>query len=93
MDDRTSREIESDVFRRLLEHLRKRTDVQNIELMELAGFCRNCLSNWYEEAAAARGEGVTRQEARRMVYGMDYEDWKAKYQTGETKLHTKPHEH
>ena len=61
--------------------------------MELAGFCRNCLSNWYEEAAAARGAGVTRQEARRMVYGMDYEDWKAKYQTGVTKPHSKSHEH
>ena len=93
MDDRKKTEIESAVFRRLLEHLRKRTDVQNLELMNLAGFCRNCLSNWYEEAAAAKGESVTRQEARTMVYGMDYEDWKVKYQTGEHKPHTKSHEH
>jgi uncharacterized protein len=93
MDDKTKVEIESAVFRRLLEHLRQRTDVQNIDMMNLAGFCRNCLSNWYEEAASAKGESVTRQEARTMVYGMDYEDWKAKYQTGEHKPHSKSHEH
>jgi uncharacterized protein len=79
-DDRTTTELEAAVLRRLLEHLRGRTDVQNIDLMNLAGFCRNCLSNWYEEAAKARGLEVSRAEARQMVYGMPYEDWKAKFQ-------------
>ena len=76
--------LDAAVLRRLIEHLRKRTDVQNIDLMNLAGFCRNCLSNWYEEAAAAAGTPVSRDAARQHVYGMPYEDWKAKHQTGAT---------
>ena len=80
LDDTTRSELEAAVFRRLVEHLRKRTDVQNIELMNLAGFCRNCLSNWFEDAARAKGVAMTRDEARRMVYGMPYEDWKALHQ-------------
>lgn len=81
MDDKTRTEIEAAAFRRLVEHLRERTDVQNIDLMELAGFCRNCLSTWYLEAADERGVPLTKDEARAIVYGMPYEDWKAKYQT------------
>ena len=78
MSDKT--ELEAAVFRRLLEHLDKRKDVQNIDLMNLAGFCRNCLSNWYEEAAKAKGVAVDREDARARVYGMPYADWKAKHQ-------------
>lgn len=81
MDDKTRTEIEAAAFRRLVEHLRERTDVQNIDLMNLAGFCRNCLSTWYLEAADERGVPLTKDEARAIVYGMPYEDWKAKYQT------------
>jgi len=81
IDDTTRTELEAAAFRRLLEHLRGRTDVQNIDLMNLAGFCRNCLSNWYQEAAEARGVRVSREDAREMVYGMPYEEWKARYQT------------
>ncbi len=80
MDEKTKTEIEAAAFRRLLEHLRQRTDVQNIDLMNLAGFCRNCLSNWFEEEAVERGVGLSREAARHMVYGMAQEDWKAKYQ-------------
>ncbi|MGO7428640.1 DUF1244 domain-containing protein, partial [Rhizobium ruizarguesonis] len=69
-------ELEAAAFRRLVAHLRERSDVQNIDLMNLAGFCRNCLSNWYREAAEAEGVAVTRDESREMVYGMPYEDWK-----------------
>lgn len=72
--------IEAAVLRRLIAHLRTRSDVQNIDLMNLAGFCRNCLSNWYEEAAKAEGVEVTRGQAREIVYGMPYEEWKAKHQ-------------
>jgi hypothetical protein len=79
-DQKTETELEAAVFRRLVEHLRARNDVQNIDLMNLAGFCRNCLSNWYEEAAKAQGLAVTREDARERVYGMPYADWKAKYQ-------------
>lgn len=79
-DPKTQTELEAAVFRRLVEHLRGRTDVQNIDLMNLAGFCRNCLSNWYEEAAKAKGVEVSRDDARERVYGMPYADWKAKYQ-------------
>ena len=78
MTDRT--EIEAAVFRRLLEHLDSRKDVQNIELMNLAGFCRNCLSKWYVAAADERGEEVNYDDARELVYGMPYSDWKEKYQ-------------
>jgi hypothetical protein len=84
MDPRTEIELDAAAFRRLLEHLRARTDVQNIDMMNLAGFCRNCLSNWYEEAAAERGIAVSREEARERVYGMPYAEWKARYQTETT---------
>ncbi len=80
LDPQTQTEIEAAAFRRLLEHLRTRTDVQNIDLMNLAGFCRNCLSNWYEEEAKGRGLDMSREEARAMVYGMPQAEWKAKYQ-------------
>lgn len=79
-DEKTQMELEAAVFRRLLEHLRKRSDVQNIDLMNLAGFCRNCLSNWFEDAAKERGLAVAREEARTMVYGMPQEEWKARFQ-------------
>jgi hypothetical protein len=82
IDDTTRTELEAAAFRRLLDHLRARTDVQNIDMMNLAGFCRNCLSNWFEDAAKAKGVAVTRDEARSMVYGMPYEEWKAKHQSG-----------
>lgn len=77
--DRT--ELEAAAFRRLVEHLRERPDVQNIELMELAGFCRNCLSRWYAEAAADRGAEISKDEAREIVYGMPYEEFKSRHQT------------
>ncbi len=80
MDDKTRTELEAAAFRRLVEHLRQRTDVQNLDLMNLAGFCRNCLSNWYQEAATAKGVALDKAEARKVVYGMPYEEWKAKYQ-------------
>lgn len=73
-------ELEAAAFRRLVSHLRNRTDVQNIDLMNLAGFCRNCLSNWYREAAEDAGLPVSKDQSREMVYGMPYEDWKARYQ-------------
>ena len=79
-DEKTQMELEAAVFRRLLEHLRKRSDVQNIDMMNLAGFCRNCLSNWFEDAAKERGLDVARDEARTMVYGMPQEEWKARFQ-------------
>ena len=81
MNEKTRTELEAAAFRRLVEHLRGRTDVQNIDLMELAGFCRNCLSTWYLEAADERGVPLTKDEAKEIVYGMPYEEWKAKYQT------------
>ncbi len=81
-DDQARVELEAAAFRRLIAHLRERTDVQNIDLMNLAGFCRNCLSNWYQEAAVERGLEVSRDEARERVYGMPYEEWKAKHQAG-----------
>jgi hypothetical protein len=80
IDDKTRTELEAAVFRRLVDHLRGRTDVQNIDLMNLAGFCRNCLSNWMKEEADAKGVGVSKDETREAVYGMPYEEWKAKYQ-------------
>ncbi|HEX2447655.1 MAG TPA: DUF1244 domain-containing protein [Methyloceanibacter sp.] len=82
MDDQTRTELEAAAFRRLVAHLRERTDVQNIDLMELVGFCRNCLANWYQEAAAAKGLALSKDEAREIVYGMPYDAWKIKYQTG-----------
>jgi predicted N-formylglutamate amidohydrolase len=80
MDEMTRTELEAAAFRRLLEHLRERSDVQNIDLMELAGFCRNCLSGWYQEAAEARGIALNKDEAREIVYGMAYDAWKTKFQ-------------
>ena len=80
MDDKTRIELEAAAFRRLLEHLRSRTDVQNIDMMNLAGFCRNCLSNWMKDAADAKGVPMTKDESRAAVYGMPFEEWKAKYQ-------------
>jgi uncharacterized protein len=80
-DDKTRTELEAAVFRRLVAHLRERTDVQNIDLMNLAGFCRNCLSNWLKDAADEKGLSMTKDESREAVYGMPYEAWKTKYQT------------
>lgn len=77
-------ELEAAAFRRLVSHLRNRTDVQNIDLMNLAGFCRNCLSNWYREAAEEAGLPVTKDQSREMVYGMPYEEWKASHQAEAT---------
>src|SRR5579859_3273897 len=79
-DDQTRTELEAAVYRRLVEHLRQRTDVQNIDLMNLAGFCRNCLSNWMKDAADAKGLAMTKDMSRQAVYGMPYEEWRAKYQ-------------
>ena len=80
VDDRTKTELEAAAFRRLVMHLRERTDVQNIDLMNLAGFCRNCLSNWLKDAADAMGAPLTKDESREAIYGMPYEDWKSKHQ-------------
>jgi hypothetical protein len=80
IDQKLQTELESAVLKRLIEHLRRRSEVQNIDLMNLAGFCRNCLANWYEDAAKARGIEVPRSEAREFIYGMPYEEWKAKHQ-------------
>ena len=80
IDDKTRTELEAAAFRRLVAHLRYRTDVQNIDLMNLAGFCRNCLSNWLKEEADAKGAAMTRDESREAVYGMPYETWKSTYQ-------------
>ena len=79
-DDKTRTELEAAAFRRLVEHLRTRTDVQNIDLMNLAGFCRNCLSNWMKDAADAHGVPMSKDESREAVYGMPYDEWKAKHQ-------------
>jgi hypothetical protein len=75
------RDFEAAAFRRLVEHLRTRSDVQNIDLMNLAGFCRNCLSNWYRDAANAEGMELSKDESREIVYGMPYAEWQAKHQT------------
>jgi hypothetical protein len=80
MDDQTRIELEAAAFRRLLTHLQTRTDVQNIDLMNLAGFCRNCLSKWYRAEAEERGVPVSDAEAREHVYGMPYDEWKARHQ-------------
>jgi uncharacterized protein len=81
IDDKTRTELEAAAFRRLISHLRERTDVQNIDLMNLAGFCRNCLSNWLKDAADEKGVALTRDQSRELVYGMSYETWKTEYQT------------
>ena len=80
MDDATRIEFEAAAFRGLVEHLRKRTDVQNIDIMNLAGFCRNCLSKWYTAAAKERGLDIEYEDARELVYGMPYSEWKANHQ-------------
>ncbi len=80
IDAKTTTELEAAVYRRLVEHLRGRSDVQNIDLMNLAGFCRNCLSNWMKEAADAKGVPMTKEESRQIVYGMPYEEWRALHQ-------------
>ena len=80
MDEKTRTEIEAAAFRRLVEHLRGRADVQNIDLMNLAGFCRNCLGDWFKEAAQARGVDLAKDEARAEIYGMAPAEWKARYQ-------------
>ena len=80
MDDRTQIEVEAAAFRSLVEHLQRRSDVQNIDLMNLAGFCRNCLAKWYMGAAKDRGIDVTYDVAREAIYGMPYEQWKGRYQ-------------
>ncbi len=80
IDDATRTELEAAAFRRLVEHLRGRTDVQNIDLMNLAGFCRNCLSNWYQSAAAEKGIPLGKDAAREIVYGIPYDEWRALHQ-------------
>ena len=84
MDKKTETELEAAAFRRLLQHLRENTDVQNIDLMNLASFCRNCLSKWYRAAAEERGLEMEYEQAREIVYGMPYSEWKDKYQTQAT---------
>lgn len=84
MDDATRTELEAAAFRRLVTHLRERADVQNIDLMNLSGFCRNCLSNWYQEAANDKGIEMDKPAAREIVYGMPYDEWKSKHQTEAT---------
>ena len=79
MDDATKKELQSSTFERLIRHLRERTDVQNIDLMNLAGFCRNCLSKWYREEAQKKGIEISDPEARKHVYGMPYDEWKKKF--------------
>ena len=84
LDEATRTELEAAAFRRLVSHLRNRTDVQNLDLMNLAGFCRNCLSNWLKDAADERGVALTKEESRTHVYGMPYEEWKERHQTEAT---------
>ena len=100
MDDKTRTELEAAAFRRLVQHLRERTDVQNIDLMNLAGFCRNCLSKWYLAEAQSRGVAMSDPQAREAVYGMPYEEWKKKYnkeatpeQMAKLKEATRNHKH
>ena len=90
LDDKTKTELEAAAFRRLIAHLRGREDVQNIDLMNLAGFCRNCLSNWLEDAAKAQDVALTKDEARSHIYGMPYDEWKAKHQSGPTQTIKNP---
>ncbi len=84
MDDQTRTELEAAAFRRLVTHLRERSDVQNIDLMNLSGFCRNCLSKWYRAAAEEKGLDMDYESAREIVYGMPYGEWKAQHQTEAT---------
>ena len=98
-DDKDRIELEAAAYRKLVEHLRKRSDVQNIDLMNLAGFCRNCLANWYQEASAEKGQTLSKDQAREIVYGMPYKDWQAANQkeaTPEQKAafaKSEPHKH
>ena len=80
MNESTKKELQSATFEKLIQHLRKRNDVQNIDLMNLAGFCRNCLSRWYREESEKKGITFSDPDSRKHIYGMPYEDWKAKYQ-------------
>ncbi|MGB6964539.1 MAG: DUF1244 domain-containing protein [Xanthobacteraceae bacterium] len=80
VDETTTTELEAAVYRRLVQHLRAHPDVQNIDLMNLAGFCRNCLSNWMKDAADAKGVPMTKEESREIVYGLPYEEWRALHQ-------------
>ena len=86
MDDTTKKELQSAAFERLIQHLRERKDVQNIDLMNLAGFCRNCLSKWYVAAAEKRNYHINYDDARSLIYGMPYQKWKDKYQTEVSKV-------
>jgi len=80
MNDTTKKELQSAVYDRLIQHLRERKDVQNLDLMNLAGFCRNCLSKWYREEAQKKGIEISDPESRKYIYGMSYDEWKKKYQ-------------
>jgi hypothetical protein len=97
LTDQQKIELEAAAFRRLVQHLRDRSDVQNIDMMNLAGFCRNCLSNWYREAAEQAGLPVSKDASREMVYGMPYEEWKERHQKEATEAqnaafaHNNPH--
>lgn len=99
LDERTQTEVEAAAFRKLVAHLRQRTDVQNLDMMNLAGFCRNCLANWFQEAASAQGHALSKDEAREIIYGEPYKQWQAKHQveaTAEQKAafeSSKPHQH
>ena len=97
MDKATKTELEAAAFRRLVAHLQERTDVQNIDMMNLAGFCRNCISRWYHQAAEASSIDMDEAEARKIVYGMEYADWKVQHQTEATPeqkvLYEKTHSH
>jgi uncharacterized protein len=93
MTEQEKTELEAAAFRRLVQHLRDRTDVQNIDMMNLAGFCRNCLSNWMVDAAKARSLALNKDEAREEIYGMSYEAWKALYQKEATVAVTPKHSH
>jgi hypothetical protein len=85
MEEQMRTELEAAAFRRLVKHLRDRSDLQNIDLMELAGFCRNYLANWYQEAAAAQRVSLSKEEAREIIYGVPYETWRATFQKGPKK--------
>ena len=99
IDAKTDIELQAAAYRRLVEHLRERTDVQNIDLMNLAGFCRNCLSGWYQDAATAKGIALSKDDAREILYGMPYKEWQAKHQKEASKDQkaafdqSKPHKH
>lgn len=84
IDDQTQVELEAAAFRRLVQHLREHTDVQNIDMMNLAGFCRNCLANWYKDAADEKEISLSKDEARAIIYGMPFDEWKSRYQTEAT---------